>query len=240
MTRTAVVTGASRGIGAAVADQLAGRGLRVASTYRSHPDGVAKLAAHHGESILPLPYDLGDQESAEALVAAVLDRWGRLDTLVVNAATWRGGRLGEIDHADWLHVVESNVAGMAQLCTAALPALRAGENPSILLMSSAVGIVGFPGDTAYATVKASMTGFARSLAKELGRYGVRVNVLAPGFVETEMTSGVSDGARERITADLVLRRFGTPAEIAAAAVFLTEDATYCTGTVLTADGGWSL
>jgi len=90
------------------------------------------------------------------------------------------------------------------------------------------------------SAKASMTGFARSLAKELGRDDVRVNVLAPGFVETEMTSGVSERARAKITGDLVLRRFGTPQEIAAAAVFLTEDATYCTGTVLTVDGGWSL
>jgi 3-oxoacyl-[acyl-carrier protein] reductase len=240
MSRTAIVTGASRGIGAAVAAALAKRGLRVASTYRSHPDGVAELTAEYGDAILPVPYDLGDNTSAEDVVATVLDRWGRLDTLVVNAATWRGGRLGEIAQTDWQHAVESNVAGMAQLCAAALPALRDGENPSILLMSSVVGIIGFPGDTAYATVKASMIGFARSLAKELGRDGVRVNVLAPGFVETEMTSGVSEQGRAKITQGLVLRRFGTPEEIAAAAVFLTEDATYCTGTVLTTDGGLSL
>ncbi len=107
-------------------------------------------------------------------------------------------------------------------------------------MSSVVGLVGHAGDTAYASAKAAFIGFARSLAKEVGRDGIRVNVLAPGFIETDMTAQVPNAARDRLTSEMVLRRFGTTEEVAAAAIFLTEDATYCTGTVLAVDGGWSL
>lgn len=110
----------------------------------------------------------------------------------------------------------------------------------MLLISSVVGLVGHAGDTAYASAKAALVGFARSLAKEVGRDGIRVNVLAPGFVETDMTAEVSDRARNRLTDEMVLRRFGTTGEVADAAVFLAQDATYCTGTVLAVDGGWSL
>jgi len=109
-----------------------------------------------------------------------------------------------------------------------------------VLVSSVVGIIGHAGDTAYASAKAAMIGFGRSLAKEVARDRIRVNILAPGFVETDMTDAVPIAARKRIEAATVLNRFGTVDEIAKAAVFLSEDATFCTGSVLTADGGWSL
>ncbi|MCI2421421.1 SDR family oxidoreductase [Saccharopolyspora sp. K220] len=108
-----------------------------------------------------------------------------------------------------------------------------------MIVGSAVGSVGLPGDTAYASVKAAAVGFARSLAKELAPNGVRVNVLAPGFVDTDMASAVPDASRRRIADATPLGRFGTVEEIARAAVFLSEDATFCTGAVLAADGGWT-
>ncbi|WP_307849681.1 SDR family NAD(P)-dependent oxidoreductase [Qaidamihabitans albus] len=238
--RTALVTGGSRGIGAAITRQLAERGVRVACTYRTGRPEAAALAAEYGDSVLPVQYDLAQPNSARDVISTVLERWGRLDSLVLNAGVWRGGRLGTIDHGDWWSVLESNVGGTARLSREALPALQASDGGSVVLISSAVGLVGFAGDTAYAAAKSAMIGFARSLAKETGRDGIRVNVLAPGFVETDMTAAVGDRARRRITDDLILRRFGEPGEIAKAAVFLSEDATYCTGIVLTADGGWSL
>lgn len=233
-TRVAVVTGGSRGIGAAITRQLVTRGMRVAGTYRSDPTRAL------GDGVLPVHYELGDAESARAVIDTVTERFGRLDTLVLNAGIWDGGRLDELDPARWWRVVESTVGGAAQLTRAALPALRQGTNASVTLVSSAVGIVGFAGDTAYASAKAAMTGFARSLAKEVGRDGIRVNVLAPGFVSTDLTAGIPAASRDRITGDLILRRLGTADEVARAAVFLAEDATYCTGTVLTADGGWTI
>ncbi|WIX77380.1 SDR family oxidoreductase [Amycolatopsis carbonis] len=238
--RVALVTGASRGIGAGIARQLLDRGLRVAGTYRSGGELVGKLAADAPGRVLPVAFDLAAPDTAEALVEQVAGHWGRLDSLVLNAAVWQGGKLVRADPGDWWRVIEENLRSTAALVRAAIPWLAEGVNPSVVLVGSAVGTVGFPGDTAYASVKAAAVGFARSLAKELAPQGVRVNVLAPGFVETDMTAAIPEGARQKIADATVLGRFGTVEEIARAAVFLAEDATFCTGAVLAADGGWTL
>ncbi|QRP43198.1 SDR family NAD(P)-dependent oxidoreductase [Amycolatopsis sp. FDAARGOS 1241] len=238
--RVALVTGASRGIGAGVARELLDRGLRVAGTYRSGGDLVERLAAEAPGRVLPVAFDLAAPDTAEALVGRVAGHWGRLDSLVLNAAVWQGGKLARIDPGDWWRVIEQNLRSTAALVRAAIPRLIEGVNPSVVLVGSAVGTVGFPGDTAYASAKAAAVGFARSLAKELAPQGVRVNVLAPGFVETDMTAAIPDGARRKIADATLLGRFGTVEEIARAAVFLAEDATFCTGAVLAADGGWTL
>lgn len=233
MTRTVLVTGASRGIGAGIARELVDRGLQVAGTYRSHPEGLA-------QEVLPIHADLGDEADARRAVDAVVGSCGRLDALICNAGHWAGGRLGTLDAADWWRVVELNVRGTAAMVRAALPALVESEQPAVVLISSAVGLIGHAGDTAYASAKAALIGFARSLAKEAAADGVRVNVLAPGFVDTDMTAAVPARSRRAIADATLLGRFGTVEEIARAAVFLCEDATFCTGTVLAADGGWSL
>lgn len=238
--RTALVTGGSKGIGAEVVRALVVRELNVGCGYRHGADRAAALAEELGPKVLPVPYALGSETSAREAVRTVVEHHGRLDSIVLNAGVWDGGLLEDMDHERWWSVIETNVSSLSHATRAALPALREAEQPSILLMSSVVGLIGHAGDTAYASAKAAMVGFARSLSKEVGRYGIRVNVLAPGFVDTEMTSTVPDKARERILERAVLGRFGTAAEIAAAAVFLSEDATYCTGTVLSVDGGWSL
>lgn len=238
--RTAFVTGGSRGIGAEVVRALAARDLNVACGYRNSHERALELARGIGDTVVPVPYDLGCQRSAEAAVDAIARTWGRLDSLVLNAATWHGGRLEQMSPDSWWSVVQANVAGMAQTSRAALKLLRESEAPSIVLVSSVVGMIGFPGDTAYASSKAAMIGFARSLCKEVGRDGIRVNVIAPGFVETDMTARVASAARDQIQDQTVLRRFGTTGEIASAVAFLSEEATYCTGTVLTVDGGWSI
>ncbi|MGH3756647.1 SDR family oxidoreductase [Actinophytocola sp.] len=237
--RVALVTGASRGIGAAIARQLLDRDCLVAGGYRTGHAAVAGLSDEYPDRVLPVAMDLADDTSAVLAVEQVLSAWSGLDSLVLNAGIWQGGQLVDMDSADWWRVVEVNVRGTTALARAALPALMCGREPSILLVSSVVGLVGYAGDTSYASAKAAVIGFARSLAKEVGRAGIRVNVLAPGFVDTEMTAKVPARSRAAIVKDTVLRRFGTVEEIAKAAVFLSEDATYCTGTVLTADGGWS-
>lgn len=238
--RTVLLTGAGRGIGAAIAERLLDRGVRVAGTYHSEPGPLEKLAEQHPGRVLPVPYTLGEEGSARAAVATVEREWGGFDALVLNAGRWIGGRLEEVPDDDWWSLLHDNVGGAAQLARAALPTLRQGSDPSVLFVSSVVGLIGHAGDTAYASAKAAFVGLARSLAKEVGRDGIRVNILAPGYVDTDMTAQVPDRARERLTGEMVLRRFGTAREIADAAVFLGEDATYCTGTVLTVDGGWSL
>lgn len=239
-TRHILVTGGSRGIGAEVVRQLAERRRHVIATYHSHSQAADTVAADFPDQVSTTRYVLGDEDSAQAAVAASIARWGRLDGLVLNAGVWTGGKLEALNPDSWWDVVKTNVSGAAQLCRAALPALRDGIDPSIVVISSVVGLIGNPGDTAYASAKAALVGFSRSLAKELGRDGIRVNVLAPGLIETDMTAELDDRSRERIATSLVLRRLGTAEEAARAAVFLSEDATYCTGTVLTVDGGWSI
>ena len=236
----ALVSGGSRGIGAAITATLAQRGVRVGCTYRHQRDGAEKLAADTPDLVLPVHFDLGDEDSATSAVDSVLSEWGRLDAVILNAGQWAGGRLTETDPGSWWQVVDSNLRGTVALARAALPHLAQGISPSVVLVSSVVGIIGHAGDTAYASAKAAMIGFGRSLAKEVARDRIRVNILAPGFVETDMTDAVPIAARKRIEAATVLNRFGTVDEIAKAAVFLSEDATFCTGSVLTADGGWSL
>lgn len=236
--RTALVTGGSRGIGAAITRALSARQLRVACTYRSSRDEAERICTELPVQALALPFQLGDPESAHSVVGSVLREWGRLDALVLNAGMWRGGRVDTLDPTQWWGVLEANVGGNAHLVRAALPALREGTNPSITFISSVVGLRGFAGDTAYGSAKAALIGFARSLAKELGRDGIRVNVLAPGYVETDMTAKLEPAQREAMLAAVPLGRPATADEIAASVLFLaSNEAAYITGQVLAANGG---
>ncbi|GAA2031741.1 SDR family oxidoreductase [Yaniella flava] len=238
--RTVLVTGGSRGIGSQIVRRLAERNIAVGATYNSSPERAQALAEEFGDHVAPIRYQLSSTDSAEQAVQAMVRQFGHLDGVVVNAGLWKGGRIDKVSHDDWWSVIEANISSLAQLTRAVLPELRKSDAPSIVLISSVVGLIGHAGDTAYGSAKAAMVGFGRSLAKELGRDGIRVNILAPGFVDTDMTSAVPEGAREKIHAETLMGRFGTADEIAKAAVFLAEDATYCTGTVLSVDGGWSL
>ena len=242
-TRVALVTGGSRGLGAAIVRALAGRGLRVAFTYRERADLAEELCEELAEGGPERPFALRfDQasETGEEVVAAVMERWGRLDSLVLSAGIWSGGRIERLDPEEWWRVVEVDLRGVYRMARAAVPTLGAGPAGSITIVSSTIGIAGFPGDTAYASAKSGLIGFGRSLAKELGPTGTRVNVLAPGFVESDATADVSPAARERLGSRLLIDRFGRAEEIGAATAFLAEDATYTTGAVLVCDGGFSL
>ncbi|GAA3524552.1 SDR family oxidoreductase [Aeromicrobium panaciterrae] len=241
-TRRVLVTGGSRGIGASIVRLLAERGARVAFTYRTDLEAASRLVGACAElpgDVFPMPFDLVEGDPGR-LVESACAAIGGVDSLILNAGMWRGGRLAKLDDSAWWGVLEANLRGNVRLVRTALPVLEASSAASILLMSSAVGLTGFPGDTAYASSKSALTGFARSLAKETGRIGTRVNVLAPGFVETDMTAEIGESARNKIIERSVLGRFGTPEEIAKAAVFLSEDATFATGVVLPIDGGWTL
>lgn len=241
-TRRVLVTGGSRGIGASIVRLLVSRGASVAFTYRTEEDSASALVAACADGpgeACSVQFDLADGDPG-LLVRTTVERMGGIDSIILNAGIWRGGRLSRLDDAEWWSVVEANLRGNVRLVRAALPSIEESSAGSVLLMSSAVGLIGFPGDTAYASSKSALTGFARSLAKETGRTGTRVNVLAPGFVETDMTAAIGDSPRSAIIERSVLGRFGTPEEIATAAVFLSEDAAFATGVVLPIDGGWTL
>lgn len=181
--RVVLVSGGSRGIGAGITTELTQRGVRVACTYRTGRDEVTKLVAHAPNLLLPVHFDMQDRNSAAAAVECGVAQWGRLDAVILNAGQWAGGRLGEMDPTSWWSVVETNLQGTVSLARAALPSLAQGRSASVILVSSVVGIIGHAGDTAYASAKAAMIGFGRSLAKEVARDGIRVNVLAPASSE---------------------------------------------------------
>ncbi|QEC47240.1 SDR family oxidoreductase [Baekduia soli] len=237
--RVVLVTGGSRGLGRAIVGELAGRGLNLCFTYREQEQAAEEVAAQAraaGADTLVLRYDQA-RDDAQPVVDAILERWGRLDGAILNAGMWAGGRIDELDPEAWWNVVEIDLGGVYRCVRAAVPVIRRSPEGSIVLMSSMVGIAGFPGDTAYASAKAGLVGLGKSLARELARDGTRVNILAPGFVESDANASVSPRARERLLALTLLGRFGRAEEIARAAVFLSEEATYMTGAVLNIDGG---
>lgn len=238
--RVVLVTGGSRGIGTEVVRALVRRGTRVACSYRSSQAEAQRLAEEFPGLVLPVHYELGDAAAADEAVRHAVDEWGRLDGVIANAGVWAGGKLTKMDEADWARVVTTNLEGVAQLARSSLPHLASSGEGSLTIVSSVVGLIGGPGDTAYASAKAGLFGFGRSLAKESARDHIRVNMIAPGFVETDMTAQVPERSRQDISKSILLGRFGLAEEIASAAVFLSEDATYCTGSILTVDGGWSI
>lgn len=236
--RVALVTGGSRGIGAAVSTALADAGATVVVNYvRDEPAAQAVVAQLAGASMWRA--DVGDGDAVAAMIDGVVDRHGRLDVLIVNAGVWRGGPIDALSRADWDAVLQTSLTGAFYLTQAAAPALRRSGG-RIVVMSSVIGLVGFAGDAAYASAKAGLFGLVRSLAKELGRDGVLVNAVAPGFIDTDMTAAVAGRSRERMIGRTVLGRAGHVSEIAAATRFLACEASYVTGQVLVVDGGFSL
>jgi 3-oxoacyl-[acyl-carrier protein] reductase len=237
--KVALVTGGSRGIGAAISRVLAGEGATVAVNYVRDAEAAEQVAAELEPRGSVWQADVSDHAEVSEMVDKVIAHHGRLDVLVVNAGTWRGAKIEELEPADWATVLATSLTGTYNLVQAAAPALR-GAAGRIVVMSSVIGITGFPGDSAYASAKAGLFGFVRSLAKEMGRDGVTVNAVAPGLIDTSMIADVDPKNRERMLRRTALRRLGETDEVAAAVRYLACDASYVTGHTLVVDGGFSL
>jgi 3-oxoacyl-[acyl-carrier protein] reductase len=242
--KTAFVTGGSRGIGRAIVEACAGAGARVAFTYRSSAETAKALAADlgsHGTEALAISSDAADFKSAGAAVEEVLGAFGSLDVLVNNAGITRDNLLIRMSEEDWDAVVGTNLKSVFNYCKAAYRPMMKQRAGSIINISSVVGVVGNPGQANYAASKAGIIGFTKSLARELGGRNVRANVVAPGYVETDMTSGLPEAAREAMVGGVVLGRVARPQEIASAVLFLASDASsYITGHVLNVNGGLAM
>jgi 3-oxoacyl-[acyl-carrier protein] reductase len=239
--KNALVTGGARGIGRAIVDALARSGANVAFTYRSSTEEAETLRLQVealGVSALALQSDAGDFGAAEETVQTVIETWATLDVLVNNAGITRDGLLLRTREDDWDAVIATNLKSVFNFCKAAYRPLMKQRSGKIINMSSIVGVVGNPGQTNYAASKAGIIGFSKSLAKELGSRGITVNVIAPGYVDTDMTRSMPDAAKEAMLADVPLGRAATPEDIAASVVFLASSAAdYVTGHVLHVDGG---
>ncbi len=222
--------------------ECARRGADVVLTYRSDremAEQTAKEAEEFGVKVEIRQLDLSDTESLMAFSKSV-DNGPQIDAVVLNAGVWAGGRVGTIDDDTWWEVVETNLRGTYRITKLLLGMLRRSEVPSITMVSSVVGIIGFPGDTAYSSAKGGIISFAKSLAKEVVRDGIRVNVIAPGHVATDLTAGLPERGRNRVMGEIPMARSATAEEIAKGIAFLVFDGTYMTGSTLTMDGGWSL
>lgn len=238
--RIALVTGASQGIGRACALELARAGATVALAARS-ADKLAALAdevAAAGGLAAAFTLDVASEESLKSGARAILDRYGKIEILVNNAGITRDGLMMRMKRADWDDVLGTNLTGAFLLTQALLPAMLKNRWGRILNITSVVGRTGQAGQVNYASSKAGLIGFTRSLAREVASRGITVNAVAPGYIETPMTAVLDDKQREAMMATIPLGRPGTPEDIAQSVAFLASDAAaYITGHVLDVNGG---
>lgn len=241
--KRAIVTGGSKGIGLAVVKSFLGAGASVEYYSRSEAEehgALEALAAAEGVSVLWVACDVADEAAVEAAVAASLAR-GPIDVLVNNAGVTRDGLVFRMRLDDWKAVIDTNLTSAFLLSRAVARAMIKQRSGSIVNVSSVVGIMGNGGQTNYSASKAGLIGFTKSLARETAGRGVRVNAIAPGFVETAMTDKIPEEAKEKLKAQIPLGRTARPEEIASVALFLaSEMASYVTGEVVKIDGGMGM
>lgn len=237
----ALVTGASRGIGAVIARRLAEAGVKVGVNYLSSPESaeevVSSIISAGGEALM-VEGDVSQEEPAKSTVQQVVSNWGRIDILVNNAGINRDRLLLRMNTDDWDQVIQVDLRG-AFLCTRfVMPHLIKQRSGRVVNISSVVGISGNPGQANYAAAKAGLIGFTKSVAREVASRNVTVNALAPGYIATGMVEKLSEAAREKILSRIPMGRFGVAEDVSEAVVFLCSNgASYITGEVLTIDGG---
>lgn len=238
--RGALVTGASGGIGAAIARILHAQGAQVALSG-TRADALAGLAADLGEGAHVCPADLADPKAADPLIATAEAALGRLDILVNNAGLTRDGLALRMSDADWEQVLNVDLAAPFRLARAALRLMLRRRAGRIVNIGSVVGATGNPGQANYAAAKAGLAGLTRALAQEVASRGITVNLVAPGFVETAMTETLPEAQRAALAGRIPLGRLGRPEDVAAAVAYLASDqAGWVTGATLHVNGGMAM
>ena len=239
--KAALVTGASRGIGRAIALRLAAEGARVAINYAGNVKAAEEVKASveaAGGTALLCQADVADSAAVEAMIAEVVKAFGSLDILVNNAGITRDGLLLRMKDEDFDAVVDTNLKGVFYCTKAAAKIMMKKRRGRIVNMASVVGLVGNAGQANYAAAKAGILGFSKSVARELASRGITVNMVAPGFIGTDMTAGLPESVKEKMLEDIPLGRMGEPEDVAEAVLFLVSDqASYITGQVVNVDGG---
>ena len=238
--RVALFTGASQGIGESVAQRLASEGcnLILASRRQEVCEEVGSRLAGEGIETLSVGMDVGNLDSVVASVDEALERFGHIDFLVNNAGIARDNLLVRMDPADWDAVLRTDLTGVYNCTKTVLRSMLRRRSGRVVTISSVVGLLGNSGQTAYGAAKAGVLGFTKSLAREIASRNITVNAVAPGYISTEMTAGLPEGATENLQQKIPLGRLGAGADVAGAVRFLlSEDAAYITGQTLSVDGG---
>ncbi|MCC4591262.1 3-oxoacyl-ACP reductase FabG [Xanthomonas sacchari] len=234
----ALVTGASRGIGAAIADELAAQGATVIGTATSDAGAQAigaRLAAHggHGRAL-----DVTDGAAVDALIETIAKEFGPVSILVNNAGITRDNLLMRMKDDDWQAIIDTNLTSVFRTSKAVLRGMMKARKGRIVNIASVVGVTGNPGQANYAAAKAGIIAFSKSMAKEIGSRGITVNVVAPGFIDTDMTKALPDAQRTALLEQIALGQLGQPSDIANAVAFLAgPGAGYITGETLHVNGG---
>ncbi len=238
--QSALVTGASRGIGHAILLALARRGARVVGTATTEAGAAAIGAALAAEGLAGrgLVLDVADAASVEAAIADIEAHEGPVGILVNNAGITRDGLLMRMKPEDWDAILNTNLSSAYRLCKAVLRGMMKARQGRIINIASVVGLTGNPGQTNYAAAKAGLIGFTKSLAREVGSRHITCNVVAPGFIDTDMTRALSEEQRAQLASQIPLGRLGSPEDIAAAVLYLASPAgAYVTGETLSVNGG---
>ena len=238
--KSALLTGASGGLGVAIAKALHAQGATV-GLHGTRAERLEELAGELGERAVALPADLGDRQAVTRLAEQATEKLGQVDILVNNAGITRDGLFVRMSDDDWDRVIEVNLTATFRLTRELVYPMMRRRGGRVINMASVVGVMGNPGQANYCAAKAGMIGMSKSLAQEIASRGVTVNCIAPGFIETPMTDALNDRQKETILATVPSKRLGTGEEIAAAVVWLASDeASYVTGQTLHVNGGMAM
>ena len=239
-----LVTGGSRGIGRAIVEAVGLEGATVCFTYRENQETAEQLVEQlslQGQRALAVQADVRDYQRAQFVVAETLERFGQLDGLVNNAGIVRDAALMLMDPNDWKDVVDTNLTGVFNYCRAAIVTFMKQRAGRIVNITSVSGLMGMARQVNYSASKAGMIGLTKALAKEVAGYGIRVNAVAPGYIETDMTDSLGEKRRADAQRQIPLGRFGKPEEVShLVTLLLSERSAYITGQVMAVEGGISL
>lgn len=239
--KVALVTGGTRGIGRKIAEKFAENGYNLVLSYVSSNvdlEVIKEAFKKYNNSVLILKADVSKYEECENLVKEAINKFGKVDVLVNNAGITKDGLIAMMKEENFSKVIDVNLKGTFNMCRNLVPYMMKNKSGNIVNISSVVGIVGNAGQSNYAASKAGVIGFSKALAKELAGRNIRVNAVAPGFIDTDMTSILSDKVKENIYSQIPLKRMGKAKEVANVVYFLSsEESSYITGQVINVDGG---
>ena len=239
--KVALVIGGTRGIGRKIAEKFAENGYNLVLSYVSSNvdlEVIKEAFKKYNNSVLILKADVSKYEECENLVKEAINKFGKVDVLVNNAGITKDGLIAMMKEENFSKVIDVNLKGTFNMCRNLVPYMMKNKSGNIVNISSVVGIVGNAGQSNYAASKAGVIGFSKALAKELAGRNIRVNAVAPGFIDTDMTSILSDKVKENIYSQIPLKRMGKAKEVANVVYFLSsEESSYITGQVINVDGG---